>query len=348
MMIFDPSLRAQRSNPGQRRNAGLLRRFAPRKDVASVLAMLCTVLMGATHTQAADKIHAAKAINVIWAMVPVDIGVDKGFFSKYGVDVEVTTMSGDAKLQQGLIAGSIDIGLAGGSSLVFAAKGSPVIGIAAIAGAPLNFSATVAADSKINSAADLKGTLFSVASNGSFPQWLVRRLSIAQGWGPDGIRTTALGGFEASAAAMETHQVDGFMGATEAGLMLEEQHKGKIVANMGKYVPHLHNHVLMARKELVAQKPDTVERFLKGFFATIAWMKANRDETIKLSSQTMHMSEAVMSKTYDDEIAMMSDDGAFDPQAIDVLKDSYVELGALPTKPATDQLITTQFTPVHP
>jgi hypothetical protein len=62
----------------------------------------------------------------------------------------------------------------------------------------------------------------------------------------------------------------------------------------------------------------------------------------------MHMSEAVMSKTYDDEIAMMSDDGAFDPQSIDVLKDSYVELGALPSKPATETLITTQFTPVHP
>jgi NitT/TauT family transport system substrate-binding protein len=328
----------------------LLRRFAPRNDAVRTAALLCGLLagIGISSAQAADKILAAKAINVIWAMVPVDIGVEKGLFSKYGVDVEVSTMSGDAKLQQGLAAGSLDIGLAGGSSLVFAAKGSPVIGIAAIAGAPLNFSATVAADSKINSVADLKGTLFSVASNGSFPQWLLRRLSIAQGWGPDGIRTTALGGFEASAAAMETHQVDGFMGATEAGLMLEEQHKGKIITNMGKYVPHLHNHVLMARKELVAQHPDTVERFLKGFFATIAYMKADRADTIKLSSQVMHMSEAVMSKTYDDEIAMMSDDGAFDPEAIDVLKDSYVELGALPSKPATETLITTQFTPVKP
>jgi hypothetical protein len=77
-------------------------------------------------------------------------------------------------------------------------------------------------------------------------------------------------------------------------------------------------------------------------------MKVNRAETIKLSSQVMHMSEAVMSKTYDDEITMMSDDGAFDPQAIETLKDSYVELGALPSKPATDVLITTKFTPVKP
>ena len=305
-------------------------------------------LLAAAPSHANDKIRAGKAINVIWAMVPVDIGVQKGLFAKYGVDVEITTMSGDAKLQQGLIADSLDIGLAGGTSLAVAVKGSPVLGIAAIAGAPRNFAATVAADSSIETVADLKGKLFSVASSGSFPEWLIKRLSIAQGWGPNGIRTTALGGFEASASAMETHQVDGFMGATEAGLMLEEKHVGRIVTTMESYVPHLHNHVLLARKDLIAQHPDTVERFLKGFFAAVAFMKANRDETIKISSQVMHMSNDVISKTYDDEIAMMSDDGAFDPQAIEVLKESFVETGMLATKPETSQLITTQFTPVRP
>lgn len=295
-----------------------------------------------------DKIRAGKAINVIWAMIPVDIGVREGLFAKYGVDVDITTLSGEAKLQQGLISDSIDIGLAGGTSLVFAAKGSPVIGIAAIAGAPSNFAVVVAADSAIKSVADLKGKTLGVATNGSFPQWLIKRLAVAQGWGPDGIRTVALGGFEASASAMETHETDGFMGAVEGGLTLEEKGKAKIVTTMGSYVPHFHNHVLMARKELVAEHPDTVKHFLQGFFAAVAFMKSHRDETIKISSDVMHMSTAVMTKTYDDEISMMSDDGAFDPQAIEVLKDTYVEMGMLDKKPSTDQLLTTQFVPVKP
>jgi ABC-type nitrate/sulfonate/bicarbonate transport system substrate-binding protein len=147
---------------------------------------------------------------------------------------------------------------------------------------------------------------------------------------------------------MQTHQPDGFMGATEAGLMLEERHVGRIVTNMEKYVPRFHNHVLIARKELIAQHPDTVARFLKGFFATVAFMKSHREETIKISSEVMHMSPAVIAKTYDDEITMMSDDGAFDPAAIDVLKTSFVEMGVLEKKPETEQLLTTQFTPVRP
>ena len=317
------------------------------RSLAFGAALLSTVLAG-TGAHAADKIRAGKAISVIWAMIPLDIGVKEGLFAKYGVDVDITTMSGGAKLQQGLVAGSLDIGIDGGTGLVFGAKGSPVIGIAAVAGAPSNFGVVVAADSSINKVADLKGRLLGVATNGSFPQWLIKRLAVAQGWGPDGIRTVALGGFEASASAMETHETDGFMGAVEGGLTLAEKGKAKIVTTMGSYVPHFHNHVLMARKELVADHPDTVKRFLQGFFAAVAFMKSHRDETIKISSDAMHMSTAVISKTYDDEISMMSVDGAFDPQAIEVLKDTYVEMGMLPSKPATDQLITTKFVPVKP
>lgn len=297
---------------------------------------------------AADKIRAGKAINVIWAMIPLDIGVKEGLFAKYGIDVEIITMSGGAKLQQGLIANSIDVGIDGGTSLVYGAKGSPVIGIAAVAGAPSNFAVVVAPDTPIKTVADLKGRLLGVATNGSFPQWLIKRLAVAQGWGPDGIRTVALGGFEASASAMETHQTDGFMGAVEGGLTLEEKGKAKIITTMGSYVPHFHNHVLMARRDLVADHPDTVKRFLQGFFAAIAFMKSHRDETIKISTDVMHMSNAVMTKTYDNEITMMSEDGAFDPQAIEVLKDSLVEMGMLDKKPTTDQLLTTQFVPVKP
>jgi ABC-type nitrate/sulfonate/bicarbonate transport system substrate-binding protein len=104
--------------------------------------------------------------------------------------------------------------------------------------------------------------------------------------------------------------------------------------------------VLIARNELIESRPDTVERFLKGFFATVAFMKANRDRTIEISSRVMHMSTSVMSKTYDYEIGMLSGDGAFDPGAIDVLKDSYVEMGLLSERPRDEQLLTTRFVPV--
>jgi hypothetical protein len=55
-----------------------------------------------------------------------------------------------------------------------------------------------------------------------------------------------------------------------------------------------------------------------------------------------------MDKTYDSELSMLSDDGTFDPEAIKVLKESYVEMGILPEQPPDDQLFITRFVPVTP
>jgi hypothetical protein len=43
---------------------------------------------------------------------------------------------------------------------------------------------------------------------------------------------------------------------------------------------------------------------------------------------------------------MLSTDGAFDPVAVEVLKESWVEMGILDSKPNNDQLFTTKFVPV--
>ena len=45
-------------------------------------------------------------------------------FAKQGLDVDSADLGGDAKVQQALASGSIDIGLGSGPGLAFVAKGS--------------------------------------------------------------------------------------------------------------------------------------------------------------------------------------------------------------------------------
>lgn len=298
--------------------------------------------------QAADKLHVGKAINVLWVYTILDIGVEEGIFAKYGLDVEISVLPGDAKFQQALISQSIDIGLASGTSMALAVKGSPAIAVAAYAGAPRNFSVNVAADSAIKTVADLKGKLLATATAGSLPEWLIKRLSLKQGWGVNGIRTTATGGFEASLAATLTHQVDGFMGATEAGLMLEGQKRGRIITNMEQYAPRFITQVVSTRQDFVRDHPDLVERFLKGLFGTVAYAKTHKEKVTAIATRVLHQSPTVMDRTYDSELPMLSTDGTFDNEAIEVLKDSYIDMGVLETKPKNEQLFTTKFVPVKP
>ncbi|HEY1502878.1 MAG TPA: ABC transporter substrate-binding protein, partial [Stellaceae bacterium] len=304
----------------------------PPQFLAAAAGALLTLAFAHAPALALDKVRAAKSVNTAWAFIPLDVGAAQGIWAKYGLDVEISGLGGDAKLQQALASDSVDFGLGSGPSMAFAVKGSPVVAVAAFAEEPRNISVVIAPNSSIKSVADLKGKLISVTTAGSLTDWLVHRLSVQEGWGTDGVRTVALGGFEPSVPALKTGQIDGIMAATEAGYLLEERGEGRILVGMEKYAPKFHTHVVFARKDLVTSNPDVVNRFLKGFFASIAFMKANKEETSKVAEAVLHESPQVASKTYDYEISMLEDDGHFDPAAIEIIKESLVGMKMLDTK----------------
>jgi ABC-type nitrate/sulfonate/bicarbonate transport system substrate-binding protein len=311
-----------------------------------VVAGMASTIGGTAH--AADKVRVGKAQAIAWTFVPLDIGIQEGIFARYGIDIEEFDLAGDAKVQQALAADSIDIGLGSGPGLAFIAKGSPAIGVAAFAGAPRNISLTVLADSPIKTVADMKGKLVSVSTVGSLSDWLTQQMSIAEGWGPKGIKTVALGAIDNSIAALRAHQLDAVILATEAGFRLEEAHRGRIIVSMDKFAPHFITHVVYARRQFLAEHPGDVDRFLKGFFASIRFLKTHRAITSKIAERVVHVSPAVADRIYDYEVSMLTDDGTFDPQAVKVLKQSFVEMGTLKTVPKDDALFTTRFLPVKP
>jgi NitT/TauT family transport system substrate-binding protein len=310
------------------------------------LLVAATVLLGAGIARANEQIHIGKAQGNAWTFLPVDVGIAQGFFAKQGLDVDVADLGGDAKVQQALAAGSIDIGLGSGPGMAFLAKGSPAIGIAAFAGPPRNIAAIVLADSPIKTIGDLKGKIIAVSTVGSLSDWLAKQMAIQEGWGKNGIQTVPLGAIPTSIAALKAKQVDAVVLSTEVGFALEERKEGRVLAPMDRYAPHFVTHVVFAQKSLVAGNPALVQRFLKAFFGAIAFMKTHKDETSVVAERVLHQSPAVAGRNYDFEIGMLIDDGRFDPQAVATLKQSYVDMGTLPDKPADDVVFTTQFVPV--
>jgi NitT/TauT family transport system substrate-binding protein len=313
-----------------------------------LLLIAAAALFGTSGAGANDLIRVGKAQGTAWTFLPVDVGIAEGYFARQGLDVESASLGGDAKVQQALAAGSIDFGLGSGPGMAFAAKGSPAIAVAAFAGPPRNISAIVLADSPIKTVADLKGRLMAVSTVGSLSDWLARQMAIQRGWGEDGIRTVPLGAVETSLAALKARQIDAMILSTEMGFALEERKEGRILTTMDRYALHFITHVVFAQKSIVTGNPTLVERFLKGFFAAIAFMKTHRDETADLAMRVLRQSRTVVNEDYDLEVGMFNDDGRFDPQALAVLKQSFVDMGTLREKPADDVLFTTQFLQLKP
>ena len=310
--------------------------------------LICLALMAglAAPALAADKVHVGKSIGSLWAFLPVDVGVEQGIFAKYGIDLEIVDMGNGAKLQQGLASNSLDFGLSAGSDMAFAAKGSPIITVAAFAEEPRSVVVIVPYDSPVTDVHGLKGKLIGIPGVGSVPEWLLWRMATAEGWGKDGIKIVAQGSVEANLAALRTKQIDAMSGPIEAGFNLEDKKAGRIVVKLADYAPHFHAHIIFAQKALVANNPDLVTRFLKGFFSSVAFIKANKAKTSEIAVNVLRESREIADKTYDYEVSMLINDGSFDPQAVDIIRDSWVDLGVLDKKPDEALILTKQFVPV--
>jgi NitT/TauT family transport system substrate-binding protein len=310
---------------------------------------LCLIAAAAfaPRVEALDKVHAGTAV-ALWAFLPLQIGQEQGFWQKNGIDLDITNNGSDAKLQQALTAGSIDFGLGSGAAMAFAAKGSPVHAVAAFAGEPKTVTIIVAADSPVKRPADLRGKLVVMPGVGSVSEWLVWQMAIQQGWGKDGIRTAGQGSIAANVAAIKTHQADAMTGPPEVGYLLEKGGEGHVAFSLAQFAPHFHAHIVFARNDIIINNPDLVTRFLKGFFAGIAYMKTHKAETTALAVRELHNTPDIMKRIYDELAPWLESDGHFDPQALDALKASFVDMGILGKKPATGDILTTKFVPVKP
>jgi ABC-type nitrate/sulfonate/bicarbonate transport system substrate-binding protein len=291
---------------------------------------------------AAETLRVGKAVGVAFSFVPLDIGIRKGLFVQSGLEIEPTVFGGDARMMQAMAAESIDIALGSGPGLAFAAKGAPVKGVAAMAGPPLLLTLLVPPDGPRN-IAELKGKTIAVSSAGSLTYWLVRETSRQQGWGPEGIRIATLGAPQAQYAAIARRDVDGMVADLATALDFEKTGRGRILMRFGDLIKDFHIHVIFATDKAIASRPSAVRGFLQGWFSTIAFMRANKSETVAIAMDVIGKDEPIISRTYDELMPMFSDDGRFDPRALAVLAESYVELGFLPAEPDMRQLYTEAF-----
>lgn len=297
--------------------------------------------------RAADKLVVGKAFPTSFGFIPINVGVEAGIMAKYDLDVTIVGFEGAPKLQQGITAGNVDVGLGSGTDMAFVKKGSPCKAVAEMAGPPLAYSIFAGAGTGINTVQDLKGRKVAVASPNSLVYWLTRHLSDKLGWGLDGIQTIYVsGGNAANIAMLRTKQVDALTGGVDGHRVLEKQHLGKLLANYGQYVPLYITHAIYATDTLMAKRPEVLRRFLRAWFATIDYMHANKDATVKIDMKDDGLNdEEVASLTYDDVMPMFSRDGHFDPAALEVVRKAMVELQLLPTEPDMAPLYTEAFLP---
>jgi ABC-type nitrate/sulfonate/bicarbonate transport system substrate-binding protein len=307
--------------------------------------ILCVLVFGTSLAHADDKLRVGKAVAGPFDFVPLDIGLQKGFFKAHGVDVEEVDFDGSAKLQQGLGADAIDVGLGSGPELAFVAKGNTDLAIAVFAGPPNSQVLVVRADGLVHAVADLKGKKIGLSTVGSLTDWLVRQLSREQGWGAEGIEGVPLGSESGRTASLRAGSTDGMVIDVATAAKLEKEKTGRIIVHFGSVAPDFIIHAIFATNKSIAEKPEVLKHFLAGWFETINWMRAHKDETVALAAPVMHQDKDIVAMNYDQTMNDFSTTGRFDAKALAVLARSFVEMKTLPAEPDMSKLYTEKLLP---
>jgi ABC-type nitrate/sulfonate/bicarbonate transport system substrate-binding protein len=112
-----------------------------------------------------------------------------------------------------------------------------------------------------------------------------------------------------------------------------------VAFGLERYARHFVADVIYARTDLIQNNPDLVQRFLNGFFASIRFVKTHKDETSAIAVSELQSSPAIMARVWDELSPWLDDQGTFDPQGVEALKQSYVDLQMLEQKPRTIRLL---------
>src|SRR5215471_11716223 len=318
-------------------------RLALRTGLSIGTAVLLAVAL--TVSAGAETLRVGKASRDGFSFVPADVGVRTGIFKTNGVDVEISSFGGDARVQQAMAADGIDIGIGSGPGLAFIAKGSPVKGIAAMAGPPLLFALVVRNDDTVKTVDDLKGRKVGVSTVGSVTSWIISEVSRRRGWGYEGIVQVPIGENAARVAAVRSKALDGCIVDLASALNYAQRGDGRILLRFGDLVKDFIIHVIFATDKAIAERPEALRGFLKGWFETITLMRQDKGKSVEIAADVMGTDAPTTGKIYDELIPMFSDTGRFDPRALAVLRRSFVEMQTLPAEPDMSTLYTEAFSP---
>jgi ABC-type nitrate/sulfonate/bicarbonate transport system substrate-binding protein len=294
---------------------------------------------------AMPKLVVGKSVATLLAYTPIDVGLANNLYEKHGVELEVVSFNGSARMHQAMVGGNIDIALGSGATMSDVGKGEPSLCIAQTLGPPADIAIIVPYDSPIKSTDDMRGKVSGVASTGSVTEWVLFELARQKGWPMSDMKTVGLGGVEAAVAAIRTKQVDAVVGDVAAGLFLEPQKIGRVLVPCSTYIGDFIMHANYASTKAMSEKPEAVTAFCAGWFESVALMQKDKEQTVRIATPIMKFDPSIVGASYDIVVTKMSRTGRFDPKGLATLARSYVEMKQLPTEPDMSKFYTEKFLP---
>jgi NitT/TauT family transport system substrate-binding protein len=290
----------------------------------------------------AEVVRFGKPVAGAFTFALLDVGVRAGIFKRHGLDIEISAFTGGTRLVQAETAGSIDIAFNTGPDMALILKGAPVRAVALVSDSPLDLCLLVRPDLPVTSPADLKGNRITVSSPFAMTAWMTRELARQEGWGAEGIQLVVSASGPAF-ALLKTKEVDGITTDLGSGLQAQKRGDAKVIVRFSERLNNLTMYVIFASEKMIAERPDTVRRFLVAWFETLDHVSTHKKEALRVAREVTNHDEDIVSELYDLVLPLISRTGRFEQKSLETLAGSYVDLKLLPAKPDMSKTYTEQF-----
>ena len=228
------------------------------------------------------------------------VAIEKGFFKKYGLDVEVTEFRGDAVHVKALLSGDINLSINMGATegIVSASKKAPIrLWVVANPITPYHFVARKEAGTTLQA---LVGKNIAVSGIGAISYHIPRMVLERSGIDPEKMKYVAVGSPADRFKALVAGKVDATVVTNSEAAKLAKYPEIIALVNVPKLIPEIPYEFGMAREDYLQKNADTVQKLTKAIMEANRWIAANKAGTVEVAKKILPEESAdVLGKAYD-------------------------------------------------
>jgi NitT/TauT family transport system substrate-binding protein len=274
------------------------------------LALLLLLIAGSA--PAAERVTIATPSRGLFEF-PVVVAMRKGFFKDEGIEVDKVQMQ-PALGVKALISGDVDYLLAWGSALRAAVTGVPVKAVVGIAGRPLH---VLVARPNIQTAKDLKNKVIGVDSVAGTVDYLARVAVRHFGMEPDkDVQIIVTGESPTRLAALHSGAIDATPIDVAFAVKAEDEGFRRLVY-LGDLIELPLSGIAVTDRKLQTQR-DQVRKVVRATVRGTRYFKQNRNETVLMLADYLHITPAQAGKAYDTSLSSFSDDGMISDKGVNL------------------------------
>ena len=211
-------------------------------------------------------------------MAPLWVTYEKGFFNKYGLNVQIVLVEGGSRAAQTLASGDAAFAQMAGAGVIQSnLKGTDVVMIGGVLNT-MNYQFIV--DKNIQRPDQLKGKALAVSRYGSSSDFAIRFALDKYGLVPEkDVKILEIGTQPDRFAALEAGRVQGVM--LEVPQSLQAKKMGfRVLANLRMLGLEYQHTGLATTRTLIKSQPDLVRNVMKAYVEGIHYYKTQREESL--------------------------------------------------------------------